>query len=219
MRTNLIFSFADRSSHAVMFTSPMNREGKSTVTAQLAASISQLGKKTLLVDTDLRRPTLHRILRVENSSGVSDILIGETTFEEAVHHTDLGPLDFLSAGTIPPNPSELLGSDAMRRLIEEMKSRYDMVLFDSPPILPVVDAKVLGSLLDGVCLVPRSGRTTLKSLTQSVHQMEERTIRMLGVVLNDLDMTEFATYYGYSYGYYEDTGEQGEEVARPSTPA
>jgi len=218
VRTNLIFSFADRKNHAVLFTSPNPMEGKSTVISQLAASISQLGKKTLLVDTDLRRPTLHKIVRFENRSGVSDILIGETTLDQAIHDTGIPNLDFLCAGTIPPNPSELLGSESMRSLIQEMKSRYDLVLFDSPPILPVVDAKVLGSLVDGVCIVPRSGQTTLPSLNMAVQQMQERTIKILGVVLNHLDMAAFATQYGYTYGYYQsrEDGAREEEVALPS---
>ncbi len=220
VRTNLVFSFPDRDSHTVLFTSPEQSNGKSTVVSQLAAAISQLGKKTLLVDTDLRKPTLHKIMGVENTSGVTDILIGEASLEEAIHATGIENLDFVSAGTIPPNPSELLGSDAMQRLIEQFKSRYDMVLFDSPPILPVVDAKVLGSLMDGVCIVPRSGQTTLTALTYAIQQIEEGTIRLLGAVLNDLDMTEFASHYGYTYGYYKDAaGEREEEVVPPSTPA
>ena len=216
IRTNIIFSFADRANHAIMFTSPNPVEGKTTVIANIAVTIAQLGKKTLVVSTDLRRPTLHKVFGLENLTGVSDVLIGEATLEETLQPTGIRGLDFLGSGTIPPNPSELLGSAAMAELIEQIKSRYEVILFDAPPVVPVVDPAILGHQVDGVCMVARSEQTTLPSMKQAVENLTERDVRVLGIILNDLDMEGLATQYGYAYTYYQEEGE-GEEIT--SAPA
>ena len=160
---------------------------------------------------------IHAIFRKENLAGLSDCLIGEARLEDATKSTDIPNLDLLTSGTLPPNPSELLGSESMKRLIDQLKSIYDVILFDSPPVIHVVDTIVLGSLVDGIGLVCRSEKTTLPLLKQSIERIQENKIRVLGIILNDYNLDAYASQYGY-YNYYQDSREpQEEESLPPST--
>jgi len=174
--------------------------------------MAQLGKKTLLLDADLRRPTIHTLFGMENATGLSDIIIGEREPNETIRSSGIANLDIITCGTIPPSPSELLGSESMSKLIEKLRDEYEIILFDTPPILSVMDALVLGQHMDGLALITRSGSTTIPSVKQSLEKLEEREIRMLGVVLNDFDVSTYYSKYGYYLAKGDEDGEEEESL-------
>src|SRR5699024_5261211 len=147
-----------------LVTSSGPEEGKSMTTANLAVVYAQQGKKTLLIDADLRKPTVHYTFRLDNLQGLSSILVGETSWENAINTSDVKNLDVISCGPIPPNPSELLGSRRMRALLQEANKLYDIVIFDAPPVLAVTDAQILANVVDGSLLVIRSNQTEFEQV-------------------------------------------------------
>ncbi|UCE05630.1 MAG: polysaccharide biosynthesis tyrosine autokinase, partial [bacterium] len=153
LRTSIQYAKADTQLKTIVVTSPGPQEGKSTTVANLAITIAQTGTKTLLVDTDLRRPVLHSIFNLSRSKGISNYLVGKVGLEDTIFKTDIDNLYVMPCGTLPPNPSELLGSKAMKECVNELKSHFDIILFDSAPIMAVTDAAVLSSTVDGVILV------------------------------------------------------------------
>ena len=207
IRTNLVFSFPDKKNHTLLFSGPSAQIGKSTVMANLAVSLAQMGKRTLAIDGDLRRPSLHQFFGVDNLVGLSDILIGEMKPEDAIRNTIINNLDLIPCGTIPPSPSEFLGSEAMAELVNELKNRYEIVLFDSPPVLSVMDPLVLGQYLDGVALVARSGTTSISSINQSIQKFDDLKIRILGLILTDVMVESYYSHYA-SYGYGQEEEEE-----------
>ncbi|WP_040978337.1 CpsD/CapB family tyrosine-protein kinase [Oceanobacillus jeddahense] len=197
VRTNLQFASVDNEVRSMLLTSAGPAEGKSMTTANLAVVYAQQGKKVLLVDADLRKPTIHYTFRLDNLRGLSNILVGETTLEETVGTSDITNLDVISCGPIPPNPSELLGSRRMQAFIETVKEKYDMVIFDMPPVLAVTDAKILANYVDGAILVVRSKKTENEAAKQALEALESVHANVLGVVLNDRDKKEANYYYYY----------------------
>src|SRR5699024_3119377 len=159
IRTNLQFASIDKELRSILITSAAPSEGKSMTTANLAVVYAQQGKKVLLIDADLRNPTVHYTFRLDNLQGLSTILVGESSFEEGISSTDIENLDVISCGPIPPNPSELLASQRMQAVLEKAKSFYDVVIFDTPPVLAVTDAQILANIVDGSLLVVRSRQT------------------------------------------------------------
>ncbi len=214
IRTNIIFSFAGRKNHALVITSPLPSEGKSTVVSNLAASMAQLGKKTLIIEADLRRPTLHHIFRIQHRRGLSDVLIGELDLNAAIRSTKVPYLEVIPCGTIPPNPSELLGSDAMAEILAELKQRYEIVLLDSPPVHAVMDSLVVSRHTDGIVLVTRAGLSTLPATREAIKKCETWNPRLLGIILNDFSpVGEYYSRYHY-YGIQSETQEE-ESVSLP----
>ncbi|WP_339180188.1 CpsD/CapB family tyrosine-protein kinase [Oceanobacillus sp. FSL W7-1293] len=197
VRTNLQFASVDNEIKSMLLTSAGPAEGKSMTTANLAVVYAQQGKKVLLVDADLRKPTIHYTFRLDNLRGLSNILVGETTIEETVEASDITNLDVISCGPIPPNPSELLGSRRMQAFIEAAEKKYDMVIFDMPPVLAVTDAKILANYVDGVILVVRSKKTENEAAKQALEALQSVHANVLGVVLNDRDKKEANYYYYY----------------------
>ncbi|MYL30769.1 MULTISPECIES: CpsD/CapB family tyrosine-protein kinase [Halobacillus] len=197
IRTNLQFASVDADLQTMVVTSPNPSEGKSVTTANTAVVFAQQGKKTLLVDADLRKPTIHYTFRVPNTAGLSNYLIGAQRIEDIVNPTDLNKLDVLTCGPIPPNPSELLGSKKMQEFIEEAKQTYDMIIFDTPPVHAVTDSQVLSNFVDGVLLVVRSKQTDKESALKAKEQLEQSQVNLLGVVLNDQDVKSSNYYYYY----------------------
>ena len=159
-RTNLIFSLTAQESNAVAITSWSKGEGKSTATVNLAISFAKMGKKILLVDTDLRRPNLHNLLKVKNESGITDVIAGIAKFDDVVHRDVVSCLDVLTSGAIPPNPSELLASPGFVDLITMAKENYDYVIMDTPPLGVVADTLLLKDFVGGFVLVVRERITT-----------------------------------------------------------
>ena len=197
LRTNLEFSSVDNPLKSILVTSSSPSEGKSMTTANLAVVYAQQGLKVLLIDADLRKPTVHYTFRLDNLRGLSNILVNEATIEETAYATGIGNLDVISSGPIPPNPSELLGSKRMEGLIQEASSSYDLIIFDTPPVLAVTDAQILGNVVDGTILVIRSGQTEYELAIKAKEALEPARAKLLGTVLNDREKTSTTNYYYY----------------------
>ena len=208
LRTNVTFVNAEQQRlQVIVMTSPGPGEGKSTTAANLAIILAQLGSNTLLIDADLRRPLLHRAFNLVQEPGLTDVLVGAATLREAVRPNVVPKLDVLPAGALPPNPSELLGSGTMQRLIEELRGKYTTIIFDSPPTLAVTDATVLAAAADGVILVVRAGETDEVAAQRALAQLKRVRARVAGTVLNGIKK-ERDRYYNY-YSYYRSDRPQG----------
>lgn len=200
MRTNLAFARTQQSPQAIVVASPGPADGKSTTAANLAITFAQQGQRTLLIDADLRRAVLDRAFDVPRSPGLTEVIIGEASFDEALRATAIPNLWIVASGQFPPNPAELLGSSKMQAILQEAKGRFDTVLLDSPPLLAVTDGAVLSTMVDGVVLVIRTQRTRRDAVRRALGHIRSVHGRLLGAVLNDVDMRSGA-YYG-SYGHY-----------------
>lgn len=197
LRTNMEFSSVDKELKTIMVTSSSPSEGKSMTTANLAVVYAQQGKKVLLIDADLRKPTVHYTFRLDNLRGLSNILVNEARLEEAAYATGINDLDVISSGPIPPNPSELLGSRRMESFIQEASKLYDYIIFDTPPVLAVTDAQILANIVDGTILVIRSGQTESELAIKAKEALEPAKAKLLGAVLNDRDKGSTTNYYYY----------------------
>nr|WP_226528051.1 CpsD/CapB family tyrosine-protein kinase [Metabacillus niabensis] len=195
IRTNIQFSNVDEELQTMIVTSSGPAEGKSTTTANLAVVFAQQGKRVLLIDADLRKPTVHYTFRTENHIGLSNVLTRQSSLEEAVTLTAQDKLWVLASGPIPPNPSELLGSKGMKNLLEQAKDQYDVIILDTPPVLAVTDAQVLANLTDGVVLVVSSGKTEIDAAKKSKELLESAKAKILGVVLNNKKVQDSQYYY------------------------
>lgn len=198
IRTNIQFSAVDEAIKSIVITSPGPSAGKSLTAANLAVVYAQQGMKTLLIDADLRKPTVHYTFRLDNLRGLSNVLINECSLDEAIEEGSVENLQILSCGPIPPNPAELLASKRMESLIASAEQDYEFIIIDMPPALAVTDAKIVSQLVDGTLLVARSGITEKEALERTHEQLNEGKARMLGVILNDLPQSEEA--YTYYYG-------------------
>jgi capsular exopolysaccharide synthesis family protein len=203
LRTNIQFADIDKPKRVLLFTSTTSKEGKSTTAVNLAITLSQTGSRVLLVDTDLRRPALHNFFSMDKTYGVTNVLIGSLTFADVIKPTEVENLDVITAGDIPPNPAELVSSEAMRRFIEEARQRYDYVILDSPPIIAVTDAAVLATRVDGCLLVVSSGTVSKKELLRGVNLIKNVRGTVLGIVLNALDIKRIYGSYYYYFHYYQ----------------
>ncbi|MBI4540707.1 MAG: polysaccharide biosynthesis tyrosine autokinase [Gemmatimonadetes bacterium] len=205
LRMNLTFMRTDdQSIRSLTFSSPGPDEGKSTTALNFAVMLAQQGLRVLLMDADLRRPMLHHALDLLREPGLTNLLIGDASPREALRPNVLPNLDLLPAGPFPPNPSELLNSKTMGRLLEEFEGKYDQVIVDSPPILAVTDAAVLAARTDGLVLVMRSGETEQRGAERAVEQLRRIGVRVLGAVLNGVSTTSSDdSYYLQYYHRYQ----------------
>lgn len=204
IRTNIKFMSVDRKIKSLAFTSANMTEGKSTVTANVAITYAQAGLKTLLIDSDLRRPTVHSTFEVNNSKGLTTILTSdkkEISLDDIVKPSGVDNLYVLTSGPVPPNPSELIGSKRMRDLVTQLKDQYDMVIIDMPPVLEVSDTQELAGYLDGVVLVVRQGVTQKPAIKRTVELLKIAKANILGYVMNDVSAKNGGYGYGYGYGY------------------
>jgi len=210
LRTNIQFSNLDNPPHTILITSPGPGEGKSTTVANLAITFSQMGTRTLLLDADFRRPILHSIFGREKEPGITNYLAGKTSLEEIIKNTPLPNLDLITCGVIPPNPSELLASKKMKEFVQHLKEKYQMILFDSPPVIAVTDAVVLSLLLDGVLLVACAGQTSQQGVERARSLLENVNAKIMGAVLNKIEAKSSygSYYYYYYYHYYGDRKEK-----------
>lgn len=197
LRTNLQFSAVDKPLNSILVTSTNPSEGKSITAANLAVVYAQAGNKVLLIDADMRKPTVHYTFRLNNLRGLSNVLIGDSALEQAASSSDVDHLDVLTSGPIPPNPAELLGSKQMKQTLEYAKTLYDIVIFDSPPTLAVTDSQIITQIVDGTLLVVRSKQTEIEGATKAADMLKAGKGRVLGTVLNDLDKTTSNSYYYY----------------------
>ncbi|MEH7180559.1 CpsD/CapB family tyrosine-protein kinase [Neobacillus vireti] len=197
IRTNIQYSSVDTELKAIMVTSSGPGEGKSTTIANLAVVFAQQGKKVLVVDADLRRPTVHYTFSRNNLHGFTTVLTKQTTLAKAVEETDEENLYILTSGPIPPNPAELLSSKSMEHFIEEAKNEFDLVLFDTPPLLAVADPQILANQCDASILVVFSGKTEIDLAKKSKELLENAQSKLLGVVLNHQEVAKDSYYYYY----------------------
>lgn len=197
IRTNIQFSSVDEEIRTIMVTSSGPGEGKSTTTANLAVVFAQQGKRVLLVDADLRKPTVHYTFNLMNTSGLTSVLTNQMTLMESIKAIDMKNLFILSSGPIPPNPSELLGSKAMDYFMKAALDEFDIILFDTPPVLAVTDAQILSNKCQGTILVAGSGKAEKDQLVKTKDLLEAAQGKLLGVVLNNKKMKESQHYYYY----------------------
>ncbi|ARZ63783.1 MULTISPECIES: CpsD/CapB family tyrosine-protein kinase [Bacillus] len=184
LRTNIQLSSSIYKNRTIVITSPRYGEGKSTITVNLAVSIAQKGEKVLVIDANLRTPIIHEMFGVENTMGLTDILNGKTNLVGAVKKTGMESLDILTSGPVPFNPSEVLSSDAMDMLIQKAMERYDIILFDSSPVLEVTDTSVLADKCEGVLLVIRYNHTVNEDALETKRALSFTKSRILGAILN-----------------------------------
>lgn len=197
IRTNIQFSNVDQDIKTILLTSSGAEEGKSTTSANLATVYAQQGLNVLLIDADLRKPTGHYTFRLENHIGLTNVLTRQSTLAQAVQESEIPHLSVLTSGPIPPNPSELLASAQMTELLKEMKKQFDMIIFDTPPILAVADAQILANQVDGTILVVSSGKTEKDAALKSKELLSNAQGKLLGVVLNNRKVEEGNYYYYY----------------------
>lgn len=209
IRTNLQFA-ATGKTHHIVFTSSTPGEGKSTTIANVALTLAQDGKHVLLIDADMRKPVQHKNFQLSNR-GLSHILAMRETFDAVVHQNVFPNLDVLTSGPVPPNPAELLNSDAMNWLWQTISCRYDYVLVDAPPVLAVTDAVILGTQTDGAVFVVRSGKTSPEEGKAAVTRLRQAHVPILGVILNDVPDVQNNGYY-----YYYDENHQKHKQAKHS---
>jgi len=197
LRTNIEFSSVDQEYKTILVTSSSPAEGKSTTVANLAVTFAQQGKNVLLIDADLRKPTVHYTFNLKNVKGLTNVLTKQATLTDAVQSTEIDHLSILTCGPIPPNPAELLGSEAMSQFIESAKTVYDVVLFDTPPVLAVADAQILANRVDGSILVVASGSTEQDVARKSKDLLVSAKAKIIGAVLNRKKAKDSQYYYYY----------------------
>jgi capsular exopolysaccharide synthesis family protein len=207
LRTNILFSSPDKPLRTLLVSSSNQSEGKTTTVINLGITMAQSGHRTLLVDTDMRRPRLHKGLGVSNEKGVSGVVVGEYDIEAAIKTTDVPNMYVLPCGPIPPNPAELLQTERFQKLLETLAERYDRVILDSPPILAVTDAVISSRLVDGMVLVVRASKTSYDAVLSAKRALGKVKARIVGVVLNDVNLRSphYSAYYNYyQYGGYHE---------------
>lgn len=198
IRTNIQFSMIDKSMKTIVVTSAGPSSGKSTISANLAATFASEDKKILLVDADLRKPTVHKTFKVRNNDGLTTLLTDRTKkIEDVTVQTQSIGLHILTSGAIPPNPAELLSSKRMIEITEEMSDRYDLIIFDMPPILAVTDAQILSSRSDGVIFVIPKGAVNKDQVIKSKELLDNVKANVLGAILNRVDKSDDNYYYYY----------------------
>ena len=218
LRTNLQFVGVAGESRTIVVSSSVPGEGKTTAAMNLAVSLADAGSKVLLIDADLRRPSVAEYLGLEGRVGLTTVLIGKASLEDVVQPWADTTLDILPAGQVPPNPSELLGSPAMKALLSETTDSYDMVLIDSPPVLPVTDAAVLGRQVDGALIVAGMDRIHRPQLRDTLESLETAGCSVLGLVINKIAHREVGAYV-YERSYYYSSSEDVTLDSSQTSPA
>lgn len=207
IRTSIQFAQAGKELKTLAVTSCMPNEGKSMTAANLAVVLTQAGKSVLLIDCDMRNPTVHKNFNLSNKVGLSSCISMGTALSDAVQKTSIEGLYALTGGVIPPNPSELLGSEQMKNVLQRAKEQYDYVLIDTLPVMPVTDALIVGRFVDGMILVIASAEVKVEMARDVKNQLVNAGANILGVVLNKVR----SEHHGYGYGYYYYYGNDGEK--------
>ena len=216
LRTNILFSRKDENFNSLVVISAGMGEGKSTTVLNLATVFAQSGQRTLVVDSDLRRPTLHKLLKLTNNVGLINFLLKQNTLEEVIQTTPVPMLDFLASGKLPGGSMNVLGSGQMKSLISELKQRYDFILFDSPPIMGLSDASVLASEIDMAVQIIQYRRYPQLMNIRAKQMVEKVGGNLVGIVLNNINMAQDESYYYYGGYYYHANEESGAETAKAS---
>lgn len=204
LRTNIQFMSVDSTIRKIMITSACPEEGKSFTVANLAVCIAQSGKTVLVVDADLRKPTQHKFFEVVNGEGLSvaltEVQAQNPDYKSYIRETDIPSVKIITAGPIPPNPAELLGSQLMKHFVKVLSAQFDVILFDTPPILAVTDAAILAQEVDGVILVLASGKVNKDYAKRAKELLDQVGAKILGAVLNIVEMEASEYYYNYYVG-------------------
>ncbi|WP_311408464.1 CpsD/CapB family tyrosine-protein kinase [Liquorilactobacillus uvarum] len=210
IRTNIQFSNADTTYKSLTMTSGLASEGKSTVAANLAVTFAKQGLKTLLVDADMRRPTINATFSIANPKGLTNFLTDRNfDINEAIYETSTDNLYVMPSGPVPPNPAELLNSKRMDVLIDSLEKQLDLVIYDAPPVLSVTDAQVLSTKVDGTILVVRQNIAEKAAVYRAVELLKHVKANIIGTILNNVEPTDGAEYYGYyGYGYYGESAKK-----------
>ena len=206
LRVAVLLSKAEGTPRSLLFTSSTSSEGKTTTAVNMAIVFAQMGVKVLVVDGDLRRPRCHKILNsVKKGPGLTEVLTGQRDLQEVIQHTPVDNLSFLSSGAIPPNPAELVSSKRMQEAFTELHRNYDYIFLDTPPVMPVSDALLFATLVDGVVLVVNGQETPKHLVREASTRLHYARAKILGVVLNKIDMDrgDYGYYYGRYYSYYQ----------------
>ena len=211
LRTNIQFASVDHPINTLLVTSVGPAEGKTTVASNLSVALAQGGNNVILLDADLRKPQLHQRMGMPNRKGLTSLFMRSSAhLDGAVQTTEVKNLYLITSGSLPPNPAELLGSERMDQILDQLKHRADVVILDTPPVLAVTDSVVLGKQVDGVLLVIKAGSTKIAAAQQTVNQLRRLNVNILGVVLNDIPTRGARYYYSNGYyvyqGYYEPSG-------------
>jgi capsular exopolysaccharide synthesis family protein len=203
LRTNVAYASVDKKIKSLLVSSSQPGEGKSTTTANLAIAFAQLRKRTLLVDADLRKPVQHNVFGLPRGPGLSEYLIGEVgDASSIIHETKIDNLFIITAGGLPPNPSELLGSDSMSLLIDQLEKEWDMVLLDSPPIVAVTDASMISGEIDAIAMVVKAGATERSAVDRALDMLRNVKAPLIGAILNGASQESLGGKYAYYYSYY-----------------
>lgn len=204
LRTSLHFAMMEASNKVMMISGPSPQVGKSFITANLAAVLAQVGQKVMVIDADMRKGHLHRYFENQNDVGLSDLLSGQAEHQQAIHGTEVENLHFIPRGQIPPNPSELLMHSRFKALMERLSAEYDLVLVDTPPILAVTDAAIIGQQAGTSLIVARYGMNSAKEVDVSVHRFEQNRVEIKGAILNAIERRASNEYGYYAYHYNSD---------------
>ena len=203
LRTSIQFASVDHPLHTLLVTSPTPEDGKSTVAANLSVILAQSGHTVALVEGDLRRPRVHKVIGLANRQGISELFVQPRIYlNGSLQETEVAGLLAMTSGSLPPNPAELLGSEKMFDILHSVRERAEIVVIDSPPVMAVTDAVVLAPRVDGVLLVVKPGKTKLAACKQAVEQLQRIGANLLGVVLNDVEVKRSGYRYAYYKGYY-----------------
>ena len=225
LRTNITYASSDKKIKSLLVSSPQPGEGKSTTVANLAIAFAQLRKRTLLIDADLRKPVQHNVFKHPRGPGLSEYLVGEVEdFNSIVHSTMIENLSIVTAGALPPNPSELLGSDRMGKLVDQLEHEWDMILFDSPPIVAVTDSSMISAEIDALIMVVKAGQTDNAAVDRALDTIANVKSPLVGVILNGANPETLAGKYSYYYSYYnyyyhsDDKKNKSSKIEKPAYP-
>lgn len=202
IRTNIKFSMPDDELKTIVVTSASMKEGKSTISANIACMFAQEGKKVLLIDGDMRKPTVHYTFTLKNVYGLSNLLTKQCTIEETMQESDVEGLTIITSGPIPPNPAELIASKQMESLLDSLKEEFDYIIFDAPPVLSVTDAQIFSNKCDATILVINSGETQKNAIVKAKELLDLSKANIIGVVMNNVNLKKDHYYYQY-YGTAE----------------
>lgn len=197
LRTNIQYSSIDKEIKSIVVTSACPMEGKSTVSGNLALAFAQNGKKVIIVDCDLRKPSIHRKFNISNLCGLSEVMIGKETLDNAIQKYKSN-LHILPSGKIPPNPAEMINSTTMSNLLEELKAEYDIVIIDSSPLEAVTDSQILSTKVDGTIIVLKAGVSKIESVKEAKNLLNKVGANIIGLVINQISKSK--KNYDYYYG-------------------
>jgi len=217
IRTSILLSFPEKPPKKILLTSPNPSEGKTTTVINTAIALAQTAAQVIIIDTDMRKPRVHKIFDEENGVGLSNFLSGNAELESILKKTAIPNLFYIPSGPIPPNPSELIGSNLFKNMIKILEGRFDHIVLDSPPVLGFTDSVILSTFVDGIILVVAGGKTPRETLERAKEVLQQVSAKILGVVINRIDIRR-SDYGYYYYRYHHYYGKEEKKGELPYTP-